>query len=101
MTRRTIDDLLSERHDRFTPLQQLLRRSQRQKDWTKELRAVLPQSLARQCSVAEVRGTTIHVLCRNAPAATRLRFMSPTVITQLAALNHFANVQRINIRVSG
>ena len=100
MTRKTIDDLLTERHDRFTPLQRLLRRAQNQKAWTAELRAVLPAPLQRHCSVLDVRAATMFVVCGNASAATRLRFMAPAVVGQLNGLSHFAHLQQVNVRVS-
>ena len=40
-----IDDLLAQTDGHFSPLQKLLQRSENQRAWTAELRAVLPDPL--------------------------------------------------------
>jgi len=100
MSRRKIDDLLHERHRAFSPLQKLLRQAGNQETWTSQLRAVLPDHLARECRVMDVRGSVIVVVCGNAGAATRLRFMAPELIAQLNQLADFRSVESLKIRVS-
>ena len=104
MSRSKIDDLLSERHRRFThahtPLQKLLRRAANQESWTAQLRALLPAPLAGECSVTDVRGDTVVIACRNAAAATRLRFMTDDLAADLSQLADFRHVRRAKVRVS-
>jgi hypothetical protein len=100
VSRAKINELLSERHQRFTPLQRLLRRAADQEQWTAQFRAVLPSPLDRECQVTGVNGSTILVSCRNASAATRLRFVAPEVLEKLRALEVFHGVREIRIRVS-
>lgn len=100
VTRRKIDDLLSERHRRFTPLQRLLRRAANQDTWSAQLQALLPEPLCRDCRVTDVRGDTIVVVCKNAASATRLRFMSDDLLAQLTSLADFRAARTIQIRVS-
>jgi hypothetical protein len=95
-----INELLSERHQRFTPLQRLLRQAANQKDWTAQLRAVLPGALANDCEVSDVRGSVIVVTCRNASAATKLRFMAPDILEKLGGLAGFHDARELRIRVS-
>ena len=99
MSRNKINELLSERHQRFTPLQRLLRQAADQESWTAELRAVLPDSLRNTCQVSDVRGSVIHITCRNAPSATKLRFMAPEILDKLTALATFQAAREIKIRV--
>ncbi len=100
MTRTKIDDLLSERHRRFSPLQKLLHRAAHQEYWTAQLQALLPEPLRHQCRISEVRGDTIVVVCRNAASATRLRFMKDDLLSELIQLGDFAGAEKIQIRVS-
>lgn len=100
MSRSKIDDLLSERHQRFTPLQKLLRRAANQESWTAQLRALLPEPLTDACSVTDVRGDTVIIVCSNAAVATRLRFMTDQLVADLAQLADFRHVRRAKIRVS-
>jgi hypothetical protein len=100
VSRRKIDDLLSERHRRFTPLQKLLHRSANQQSWSAQLQALLPQPLSRDCHVTEVRGDTVVVVCRTAASATRLRFMTTGLLRDLNQLADFRDARRIQIRVS-
>lgn len=100
MPRTKINELLSERHQRFTPLQRLLRQAGNQENWTAELHAVLPRALARECRVSDVRGSVIVVTCRNASSATKLRFMAPDIIDKLGHLATFSDARELQIRVS-
>jgi hypothetical protein len=95
-----IDDLLSERHRRFTPLQRLLHRAANQNGWTAQLRALLPEPLRDDCRVTEVRGDTAVIACRSAASATRLRFMSEDLLPQLRQLGDFSRVTQLRIRVT-
>lgn len=99
MSRSKIDDLLSERHRRFTPLQKLLRRAANQESWSAQLQALLPEPLCRDCRVTDVRGDTILVSCRTAASATRLRFLADDLVETLAQLADFRSAQRMQIRV--
>jgi hypothetical protein len=100
MTRNKINELLSERHQRFTPLQRLLRQAADQEAWTAELHAVLPAELARDCQVLDVRGTTVMVACRSASSATKLRFMSDEILERLRVLAAFHAATEIRVRVN-
>lgn len=100
MSNSKIDDLLSERHRRFTPLQRLLHRAANQESWSAQLQALLPEPLCRDCRVTEVRGPTVVVVCRNAASATRLRFMAESLVAELNQLADFRAVRTIQIRVS-
>lgn len=100
MSRSKIDDLLTERHRRFTPLQTLLRRAASQEAWTAQFQALLPAPLNRDCRVSDIRGDTIMVACRTAASATRLRFLADQLLPELVQLADFARARRIQIRVS-
>lgn len=100
MSSSKIDDLLSERHRRFTPLQKLLRRAANQESWTAQLQALLPEPLCRDCRVTDVRGDTVVVVCRNAASATRLRFMTDELLARLTDLADFRGARAMQIRVS-
>jgi|TARA_B100000315_G_scaffold211943_1_gene209039 hypothetical protein len=99
LARRTIDQLLSE-GQRFTPLQKLLSQASDRDAWTRELRAVLPDPLCRNFSVAAMRGTALVVQCNNAASATRLRFLAPDVISSLNALSHFQHIDSLQLKVA-
>ena len=99
MTRSKIVDILSERHQRFSPLQKLLRRAANQESWTAQLQALLPEPLCRDCRVVDVRGPTIIVVCKNAASATRLRFMTEQLLADLRQLADFRHAEKIQIRV--
>jgi len=94
-----INELLSERHQRFTPLQRLLQQASNQDNWTAELHAVLPKALARECRVSDVRGSVIVITCRNASSATKLRFMAGDIIDKLSHLATFSDAREVQIRV--
>ena len=95
-----IDQLLDERHRRFTPLQRLLRQAAEQRAWTAELRSVLPKALQSACQVRALRGGALIVVCLDSAAATRLRLMAPELVAKLRALPHFTGVERIRVKVS-
>lgn len=100
MSRHKINELLSERHQRFTPLQRLLRHATSQEQWTAQLRAILPQSIARDCQISDVRPDAIVVSCRNASAATKVRFMAPEILDQLTNLAAFQGARELKVQVS-
>ena len=100
MPTRKIVDLLDEDHSRFSPLQRLLKTSINQKQWTAQLRALLDSQLANEVSVTHIRGSTAHIVCTSAGAATKLRFMLADVLPQLRNLQSFAQVTTCNIRVA-
>ncbi len=95
-----IDQLLDERHRRFTPLQRLLGRAAEQRAWTAELRSILPKALQPTCQVRALRGDALIVVCLDSAAATRLRLMAPGLVAELRALPHFIGVERISVKVS-
>ena len=97
---RKVSDLLSEHHQRFTPLQKLLRRAANQQSWTAQLQALLPDRVGADCRVVDVRGPIVMVACRHAATATRLRFMAPDLLVKLTQLADFRSVEKIQIRVS-
>jgi predicted nucleic acid-binding Zn ribbon protein len=100
VTRSKIDDLLAERHRGFSPLQKLLRQAADQEAWTAQLQALLPDPLSRECRVVDIHGPVVIVACSSAASATRLRFMAPDLLLELAQLADFRAVQDIRIRVS-
>lgn len=101
MSRNKIIELLSERHQRFTPLQRLLRQAGNQENWTAELQAILPPGLAKECRVSDVRGSVVVVACRSASSATKLRFMAPDILGKLNNLATFSDARELKIRVTG
>ena len=100
MPTRKIEDLLSEHHRRFTPLQRLLARSASQKQWTAELRALLAAPLRHEVEVSDIKGPNAYLLCQSAAAATRLRFLLPELQAQLQQLQSFSQVRDFHIKVS-
>ena len=95
-----IDQLLDERHRRYTPLQRLLSRAAEQRAWTAELRSVLPTGLQPACQVRALRGGELIVVCLDSATATRLRLMAPSLASKLRALPHFTGVERIKVKVA-
>jgi hypothetical protein len=95
-----IDDLLSERHRRFTPLQRLLRQAANQESWTAGLRALLPESLQHDCRITDIRAGHITIVCSNAASATRVRFLAPELLSKLQELAEFRAATRVQVRVS-
>ncbi len=100
MSKYTIDDLLTERHRRFSPLQRLLKRAAEQQSWSAELQALLPESLRAQCRIGDIRGNRAVIVCQNAACATRIRFLAPQLLEQLRQLADFRGVEEIQVRVS-
>lgn len=94
-----IEDLLSEHHRRFSPLQRLLSRNASRKQWTAELRAVLPGPLNREVEVTDIKGPTAYLTCQSAAAATRLRFLLPEIQAQLTRLESFSQVTDFRLKV--
>ena len=99
MSTRKIEDLLSEGHNRFTPLQRLLATASNQKQWTAEFRALVEKPLAHQIQVTDIRGPIAWLACDTAATATRLRFLLPELEPQLRALQSFSGVSEFKIRV--
>ncbi len=95
-----IRELLTPHRRRFTRLQRLLDRSDRQDAWTRELRAVLPDGLRTACRAVEIRGDTLVVACDDGAVATRVRFEAAEIVRQLNVLNRYKQVTRLDVRVS-
>jgi hypothetical protein len=100
VSRTKINELLCERHQRFTPLQRLLHQAANQESWTAQFRALLPETLQRDCQVVQVQGPYLVASCRNSASATKLRFLAPELVTRLAELSSFHGLKEIRIRVS-
>lgn len=100
MSKHTIDDLLSERHRRFSPLQRLLRQAADQESWTAELQALVPEPLRSQCRIGDLRGKRATIVCQNAACATRIRFLVPELLEKLRHLADFCEVEDIQVRVN-
>jgi len=100
VTRAKIDDLLTERHRRYSPLQRLLHRAADQQSWTAQLQALLPDPLSRDCRVTDIRGPIVVIACTNAASATRLRFMVTDLLRELNQLADFRKARDIQIRVA-
>ena len=96
---RKIDDLLSVDHRRHTPLDRLLRVAADQQHHLAALRALLPATLRRGISGANLRGSTLTLFCDNGALATRLRFQLPTLLEALRELADYAAVEDIKVRV--
>jgi hypothetical protein len=101
MSNRKINDILTDNPRQHSPLQRLLHQSATQDAWTAEIRALLPESLARQCKVTEVSPRKIAIVCNNAASATKLRFLIADLRTQLEQLAHYRSAGEVVIRVSG
>lgn len=100
MSRAKIIELLRERHQRFTPLQRLLRQAANQESWSAQLAAMLPDSLKRECQITRVAGPIIVVTCRSAASATKLRFLAPELLLKLQDLASFHRAREIQILVA-
>ena len=100
MTIERINKLLTQSDAHYSALQKLLLRSEHQRAWTAELRAVIPKPLCYEVEVTDIRGAQAYLLCRSAAAATRLRFMSDDLLTRLNALASFADVHELNFRIA-
>ncbi len=100
VSRAKINELLRERHQRFTPLQRLLHQAANQEAWTAQLAAMLPDSLKRECQITRVAGPTIVVTCRSAASATKLRFLAPELLLKLQDLASFHRAREIQVLVA-
>jgi len=100
MSRAKIIELLRERHQRFTPLQRLLRQAANQESWSAQLAAMLPDSLKRECQITRVAGPIIVVTCRSAASATKLRFLAPELLLKLQDLASFHRAREIQVLVA-
>ncbi len=99
MANRKIESLLSPGRPPSSALARLINRASQQDAWTDQLRALLPQDLASQCRVANVRDQTLTVHINNAAWATRLRFLVPGLLESLGRLGDFATVNDIRLKV--
>jgi Dna[CI] antecedent, DciA len=99
VTNRKIDNLLSPGRPPSSALARLVDRASRQDAWTDQFRALLPQDLASECRVANVRDRVLTVHINNAAWATRLRFLIPGLLDSLARLADFSTVSEICLRV--
>jgi len=63
------------------------------------LRALLPQDLASECRVANVRDQVLTVHINNAAWATRFRFLIPGLLESLVRLADFTAVNDIRLKV--
>jgi hypothetical protein len=96
---RKIDSLLSSGHPPHSALARLINRASQQDAWTDQLRALLPQDLASECRVANVRDQVLTVHINNAAWATRLRFLTPGLLLNLNRLADFTTVNEIRLKV--
>ncbi len=99
MANRKIDRLLSPRQPPSSALARLLGRASQQDAWTDQLRALLPQDLASECRVANVRDQVLTVHINNAAWATRLRFLVPGLLRSLNRLADFTAVSDVRLKV--
>ena len=95
--RKKADHLLSGR--RPSPLARLVRRSETGAAWTAQLRALLPQEVAAECQVANVRDQVLSVHINNAAWATRFRLLVPDLLPRLRQLADFAAVTDVRVKV--
>ena len=96
---RKIDSLLSSNQHPASALARLLGHAARQDAWTAQLRALLPQELASECRVGNVRDHVLTVHINNAAWATRLRFLVPELLQSLNRLADFTTVTEIRLKV--
>ena len=99
MANRKIDSLLSSGHSPHSSLARLVNRASQQDAWTDQLRALLPQDLASECRVANVRDQVLTVHINNAAWATRLRFLTEALLPNLNRLADFTAVNEIRLKV--
>jgi len=99
VAKRKIDTLLSSGHPPSSALARLINRASQQDAWTDQLRALLPQDLASECRVANVRDQVLTVHINNAAWATRLRFLIPGLLENLVRLADFTAVNDIRLKV--
>jgi hypothetical protein len=96
---RKIDSLLSSHQHRPSTLARLLGHASHQEAWTAQLRALLPQELASECRIGNVRDHILTVHINNAAWATRLRFLVPGLLQSLNRLADFTTVTEIRLKV--
>jgi len=94
-----VNDFLASGQPTKGPLQRLLNKANAQIGWTGELRAVLPDELARECRVLDIRGAVLVIGCRSAASATRIRFEADTIVRALACLQDFSGVREIQLQI--
>ena len=99
MANRKIDSLLSSGRSPHSSLARLVNRASQQDAWTDQLRALLPQDLASECRVANVRDQVLTVHINNAAWATRLRFLTESLLPNLNRLADFTAVNEIRLKV--
>jgi hypothetical protein len=99
LANRKIDSLLSSSHSPHSSLARLVNRASQQDAWTDQLRALLPQDLASECRVANVRDQVLTVHINNAAWATRLRFLTESLLPNLNRLADFTAVNEIRLKV--
>ncbi len=99
MSKRKIDDLLEAGHQRFSPLQKLLRQAESQEAATAEFRALLPAPLKKSCRIIDTTPPNMKVACRTAAAATKVRFLAPELIEQLRSLPQYSSIEKLSVRV--
>jgi hypothetical protein len=96
---RKIDSLLSSNQHPASALARLLGHAARQDAWTAQLRALLPQELASECRIGNVRDHVLTVHINNAAWATRLRFLIPELLQNLSRLADFTTVTEVRLKV--
>lgn len=96
---RKINELLASGQPTHGPLQKLLHRANAQIGWTRDLRAILPPELARDCRVLDIRGAVLVIGCRSAGTATRLRFDAATLIDDLKGLQDFSGISEVQLQI--
>ena len=96
---RKIDNLLSSSQLPYSALTRLLGRASQQDAWTSQLRALLPQEVASECRVANVRDQLLTVHINSAAWATRLRFLIPALLPSLNRLADFSRVNEVRLAV--
>ena len=99
MANRKINSLLSSQQHQPSALARLLGHAARQDAWTAQLRALLPQELASECRIGNVRDQLLTVHINNAAWATRLRFLVPGLLQSLNRLADFTTVTEIRLKV--
>jgi len=97
--KRKIEHLLAPDHPHRSVLRNLLNQAEAQISWTRSLRAVLPEEIRLDCRVIAVQGDVLVIGCRNAAAATRLRFIGPEVVADLGQLSDFSGVSSLRIQI--
>ena len=99
LANRTIRSLLATGRSQPSALARLLGHASRQDAWTAQLRALLPQELASECRVGNVRDQILTVHINSAGWATRFRFLTPSLLGALRQLSDFAAITEIRVKV--